>query len=202
MEKLRAIEDYIKEVFERGGTDLHLAPKSPPGIRIGGKMRALGDHLLTSEETNYLIFSLLDEQQRKRLSEDWELDFLLESNVGRLRGNAHYTRNGLELALRLLPSDVPRLEVLGHRKEVVDLCQIRQGLILVAGVAGSGKTTTLASMVRTISKIRSGVIVTIEDPIEYHIGHAAALVKQREIGSSTKTCEVVPQNGARGLLNK
>jgi twitching motility protein PilT len=75
---------------------------------------------------------------------------------------------------------------LGHRQEAIDLCEIRQGLILITGITGGGKTTTQASMVRTISKIRSGIIVTVEEPVEYVIGHAAALVKQREIGISTK----------------
>lgn len=173
-------------VVSQGGSDLHLSPKSPPGIRIGGKLRGIAKDLLSSDDIQEIANNVLNERQLNKLKEDWELDFILDSNVGRFRGNAHYTRNGLEMALRVLPAEVPRLENLGHRQEVVALSEIRQGLILVTGVAGAGKSTTLASLVRTISKIRSGVIITIEEPIEYYIGHAAALVKQREIGTSTK----------------
>ena len=182
----QSLEDYLSAVVNQGGSDLHLSPKSPPGIRIGGKMRGITKELLTSAEIQEIAWSVLNERQRAKLEADWELDFILDSNVGRFRGNAHYTRNGLEIALRVLPSEIPRLENLGHRQEVVALSEIRQGLILVTGVAGAGKSTTLASLVRTISKTRSGVIVTIEEPIEFYIGHAAALVKQREIGTSTK----------------
>ncbi|GHC59628.1 twitching motility protein PilT [Roseibacillus persicicus] len=181
------MEDYLSAVVSKNGTDLHLSPKSPPGYRIGGKLRPIAEGLLSSKEIEEIAWSVLDARQREKLERDWELDFVLDSDQGRFRGNAHYACNGLELAVRVLPQEIPTMEALGHRPEAVNLCQVRQGLILVTGIAGAGKTTTLASMVRTISKIRSGVIVTIEDPVEYIIGHAAALVKQREIGTSTKS---------------
>ncbi len=185
-EKWQTLEDYLSEVLNRGGSDLHFSPKSPAGVRLGGKMRPIGEKLLTSARIEELTMCVLDERQRQLLAETWELDFVLDSDQGRFRGNAHYTRNGLEVAYRVLPTDVPMMDELGHRSEAIDLCKIRQGLILITGITGSGKTTTQASMVRTISKIRSGVIVTVEEPVEYVIGHAAALVKQREIGTSTK----------------
>lgn len=185
-DSIGTLEYYLSEVIARGGSDLHLSPKSPPGVRLGGKMRPIGKDLLNSDLIEELTLGILDSRQREKLTQTWELDFILDSDHGRFRGNAHYTRNGLEVAYRILPTEVPLMEELGHRPEAVNLCQIRQGLILITGITGSGKTTTQASMVRTISKIRSGVIVTVEEPVEYVIGHAAALVKQREIGTSTK----------------
>ena len=193
----KTLEDYLTFVVENKGSDLHLSPQSPPGIRLGGKVRRISEVLLTAEDVEAIAWGVLDQRQRERLERDWELDFLLDSSHCRFRGNAHYTRNGLELSLRVLPTEIPRLEELGHRSEVVDLTTIRQGLVLISGMTGAGKTTTLASMVQTISKIRSGVIITIEEPIEYIIGHSAALVKQREIGTCTKSYQMALRQALR-----
>ena len=120
------------------------------------------------------------------MEEDLELDFSISiKDVGRFRANAHYVRGSIEGAFRYIPTEIPELAQLGHGPAVSDLCSLRQGLILVTGVTGAGKTTTIASMIQKILRERSCVAVTIEDPIEYIYDHGYGLVKQRELGPDT-----------------
>ena len=106
---------------------------------------------------------------------------------GRFRGNAHYSRGAVEATFRHIPNIIPPLDALGLPPIVRELCTLEQGLIIVTGITGSGKTTTLAAMVEEINSTRSGVIISIEDPIEYVFGHKLCRVKQREIGTDTKS---------------
>ncbi|HUF61948.1 MAG TPA: PilT/PilU family type 4a pilus ATPase [Verrucomicrobiales bacterium] len=120
------------------------------------------------------------------MEKEWELDFALQiESVGRFRANAHYNRGNLQAAFRLIADHIASLADLGHRPIVQQLCNLREGLILVTGITGSGKSTTLAAMVEHISRLRSGVIISVEDPIEYIFQHAACIIKQREVGVDT-----------------
>ena len=180
--------DYLGQARTLGASDVHIAVDAPPAARVDGRLQPLEDIDLTPEETKDLITGALTESQRARLEEHLELDFALQvEDVGRFRGNAHYARGNLEAALRFIPKDVPDLTALGHVNVVEELCKKRQGLILVTGVTGSGKSTTIASMIRRISEERSCVIVTIEDPIEFTFEHSYGLVKQRQVGEDTHT---------------
>jgi twitching motility protein PilT len=176
----------LTETVRQGASDLHLTVGVPPCIRLNGEILPLYEQILDGEESRRLVLEVLTQSQRARLEEEWELDFALEvENLGRFRGNAHYSRGQLEAAFRYIPSTIPALESLGHRPTIFELCQRRRGLVLVTGITGSGKSTTLAAMVQEIARQRSGVIVTIEDPIEYHLPSSRSLVKQREIGADT-----------------
>lgn len=182
-----SIVDYLRKTIEMGGSDLHLAVGSPPAIRVRGAIVAVSDEPLSAEQVKDLVRATMSETQRARLEEDWELDYAIEvRDLGRFRGNVFYSKRQMEAVYRHVPSDVPELSSLGHYQVVEDLCSLQRGLVLVTGVTGSGKSTTLASMVRRISEQRAGVIVTIEDPIEFNFQHALSLIRQREIGRDTR----------------
>ncbi|MFL2480395.1 MAG: type IV pilus twitching motility protein PilT [Verrucomicrobiales bacterium] len=180
------IVDYLTETRNRGGSDLHITSGAPPACRKNGVLEALSDQDIDADAAKELVLGVISESQRARLEEDLELDFSISiKDVGRFRANAHYVRGSIEGSFRYIPTEIPSLEQLGHAPSVNDLCSLRQGLILVTGVTGAGKTTTIASMIQKILRERSCVAVTIEDPIEYVFDHGYGLVKQREIGPDT-----------------
>lgn len=180
--------DYLRMVKEQGGSDLHLTVGMPPLMRLDGTLHPLADEPLTASLCRDVVYGLLTERQRAELEKEWELDFALQvTNIGRFRGNAHYNRGTVQATFRLIADEVRAMAELGHRAVVQQLCELREGLILVTGVTGSGKSTTLAAMVEYISRRRSGVIISIEDPIEYVFRHAKSIVKQREIGTDTQS---------------
>lgn len=184
----REITDYLKDTVDRGGSDLHLSSYAPACARVNGTLTAIEDETLSPDDVRELINDTLTESQRAKLEEEWELDYALQvAGVGRFRGNVHIVRGNTEAAFRFIKEEIPELEDLGHYPVVQELCGIRSGLVLVTGVTGSGKSTTLASMVRRISDSRNGVIITLEDPIEYIFHHSSCLIKQREVGSDTKS---------------
>ena len=148
----------------------------------------ISEKVLDAETCRELIYSIFTENQRARFEETWELDFaMMVKGLGRFRANAHYSRGAVEATFRHIPEQVPALDTLGLPPIVKRLCALEQGLILVTGITGSGKTTTLAAMVDEINARRSGVIISVEDPIEYVFTHNMCRVKQREIGTDTKS---------------
>jgi twitching motility protein PilT len=182
------ITEYLRAAVARGGSDLHLSTWAPACVRINGIIHPLEDTLLDPDSVRNLILDTLTEAQRSTLEQDWELDYALQvDGVGRFRGNVHMARGNVEAAFRFITQDIPELETLGHHDIVRDFCTIRSGLILVTGITGSGKSTTLASMVKRISQTRSGVVITLEDPIEFVYQHGSCLIKQREVGGDTKS---------------
>ncbi|MBB5351708.1 twitching motility protein PilT [Haloferula luteola] len=198
MSESKEITDYLRQTVELGGSDLHLSAWAPPAARVSGNMVPLEDFLLTPESVESLIDQSLSEKQRADLDANLELDYALHlENVGRFRGNIHVVRGTHEAAFRFIPEEIPELDHLGHHSTVADLCQLRRGLVLVTGVTGSGKTTTLAAMIKRIAETRSGVIITIEDPIEYQFSHLSCLIKQREIGRDTKGFSIALRQALR-----
>jgi len=198
MSQLRDIDEYLRMAVENGGSDLHISVDAPPAARIHGTLVPLEEFTLTPEATRTLLMSTLTETQRAKLETDWELDYAIEiAGLGRFRSNIHYARNHLEGAFRHIPPEVPELSNLGHSHTVERLCQLRRGLVLVTGITGSGKTTTLAAMVKRIAETRSGVIITIEDPVEFVLPHRSCLIKQRELGKDTKTFSIALRQALR-----
>ena len=180
--------ELLAATIEARGSDLHLSTDVPPMARIHGSLVPLSDGALTADFCRQLVMGAINEEQRARLEEHWELDFALQiAGLGRFRANAHYSRGALEAAFRHIPERIPELEELGHRPAVQQLCELERGLILVTGITGSGKSTTMASMIQHISRQRDGVIITMEDPVEYVFQNARSVVKQREVGSDTKS---------------
>jgi len=188
MEPPFELVDLLTRTVAAGASDLHLCADAPPMVRINGEITALEDRAVTVPGCRELITGILTEAQRARLEEEWELDFALHvEGVGRFRGNAHYSRGALEGAFRHIPHTIPELKELGHRQTIFNLCELRRGLVLITGITGAGKSTTMASMIQHISRRLSGVIVTVEDPVEYVFANALSVIKQREIGSDTKS---------------
>lgn len=184
----REITDYLRDAVARGGSDLHLCAWAPACARVNGSLISLDDETLNPGTVRGLITDTLSEAQRARLDEDLELDYALQvEGVGRFRGNVHIARGNTEAAFRFITEEIPELEALGHPPVIHDFCGLRGGLVLVTGITGSGKSTTLASMVKRISETRSGVIISLEDPIEYIFRHSTSLIKQREIGGDTRS---------------
>jgi twitching motility protein PilT len=182
------VVDLLREAVSAGASDIHLCSDRTPTMRIRGEIFSCSDRVLSRQECREIILGILTDSQRARLERDLELDFGLQvAGTGRFRGNAHFSRGSLEAAFRHIPEGIPDIASLGHRPTVEGLCDRDQGLVLVTGMTGSGKTTTLASMIRRISETRSGVIVTIEDPIEFYFPGGRSIIKQRELGSDTKS---------------
>ena len=182
------IVDLLTQTVERGASDLHMCVGSPPMVRVHGDLAPVSTTVLDAETCRDLIYSIFTENQRARFEETWELDFaVVVEGHGRFRGNAHYSRGAVEATFRHIPATTPVLSDLGLPAIVSQLCSLEQGLIIVTGITGSGKTTTLAAMVDEINSTRSGVIISVEDPIEYIFNHKLCRVKQREIGTDTKS---------------
>lgn len=181
------VGDIFKRVLETGASDLHLVAGMPPLGRVQGNIVPLLGEALPAAECRNMVLGLLTEAQRARFEETWELDFVLEiENLGRFRANAHFSRGNVEASLRVIPQWVASLKDLGHLPGANALAEFGDGLVLVTGTTGSGKSTTLASLINAIASSRSGVIVTIEDPVEFLFHHQLAVIKQREVGSDTK----------------
>lgn len=180
--------DYLQLAVERGASDLHLHVGTPPMARVHGQLQPVTGEAMDEDSTRTLILSVLKETQRAVLESEMELDFALQvEGLGRFRGNAHYIRGNIEATFRHIPESIPDLDSLGHSPTLNKFCKEKQGLILVTGITGSGKTTTLAAMTKLIAATIPGVIVTIEDPIEYVFENTYGIVKQRQVGSDTKT---------------
>lgn len=180
------IVEYLQTMVSIGGSDLHVTVGAPPNARVDGTMRPIAREALDRDQVYELVMAILSDRQRSTLEEKLELDFAINiDQLGRFRGNAHYNRGSVEAAFRFIPEEIPELAALGHEPIVEQLCQLQRGLILVTGITGSGKTTTLASMIKRISETRSGVVISIEDPIEFIFKHNRSIVKQREVGQDT-----------------
>ena len=178
--------DLLTLTRQLGGSDLHLSIGAPPVARIDGILTTLSEEPVEAKRCRELVLAVLTESERSRLEKDWELDFAIQvRDIGRFRGNAHYSRGNLEAAFRYVPAEVPDLTTLGHGPTVEEFTRARQGLVLVTGMAGAGKSTTLAAMTSLILKERRGVVTTVEDPIEFTFAHAGSLIKQRQIGLDT-----------------
>jgi twitching motility protein PilT len=182
-----AIEAYLTYLVEAGGSDLHLSADEPPMIRLHGEMlRVPGTAACSPEESARLLFQLMPPRYKKEFESVSDTDFAYEiPAVARFRCNVFADRKGVCGVFRVIPSKIPSAEELGLPKAVLDLCDLPKGLVLVTGPTGSGKSTTLASLVDRINRSRGDHIITIEDPVEFVHPSRKCLVNQREVGSHT-----------------
>lgn len=182
------IRELFQVAFDRRASDIHLTENEPPIIRIDGELHRTSLAPLTRADTKRLIYSILNDQQKSQFEQQLELDLSLDVHgLGRFRVNIHRQRGSVEAAFRLVPNRIPALDELGLPSIVSELARKPNGLVLVTGPTGVGKTTTLASMVDLINHERPFNIIVIEDPVEYLHANARSIVKQREVYSDTKS---------------
>ncbi|MFW7378099.1 MAG: type IV pilus twitching motility protein PilT [Oligoflexus sp.] len=182
------LPQLFKSLIDQGASDLHLAVGSPPRLRIDGQIVPLNLPPLTPQDSMQLCYSVLTEAQKKIFEQNKEIDLSFSvKNLARFRANIYFESNHVAGAFRLVPFKIYSLEELGVPKVVEKLCHLSRGLVLVTGPTGSGKSTTLASMINHINESRFDHIVTIEDPIEFVHSHKNCIVHQRELGEDTKS---------------
>ncbi len=181
------LPELLKKMTDLGGSDLHITTKSPPQVRVHGHLSPLeGYDPFTADETKRLAYSVLTDQQKHRFEENLELDFSFGlKGMSRFRANLFNQKGAVGAVFRAIPYEILGFDKLGLPSVVKDLCNRPRGLVLVTGPTGSGKSTTLASMVDKINIDRREHILTIEDPIEFLHEHKKCVVNQREVNSDT-----------------
>jgi twitching motility protein PilT len=183
---LRALLD---EMIERGASDLHVTAGERPKLRIDGQIvNSSCEYSLTPRDTLSVAYSILTEAQKKRFETEDELDFSFGiANLSRFRGNVYRQRGCVSMAIRQIPYEIKSFQALGLPPVVETLAEKPRGLVLITGPTGSGKSTTLASMVDKINRNERGHILTVEDPIEFVHKHQNCIVNQREVGADTRS---------------
>ena len=182
------IEELMEELVEQKGSDLHLSAGQQPYGRFNGELRPMREQALSEESCNRMIFSILTNSQRKQLEQTWELDCSYGlRGLARFRINVFSQRGTYAASMRALNSKVPTPQELGLPPVVVDITKRPSGLVLVTGPTGSGKSTTLASLLDHINHSRAEHIITIEDPIEFAYINDKSLIHQRQLNEDTKS---------------
>lgn len=181
--------DILKTAIEKRASDIHLLVGQPPMIRFQGEITPLVDFPeLSAEESKRLIYSILYDDQKQRFEENLELDCSFEVKaLSRFRVNVLMQKNGVEIVLRVVSSKVPEPESIGLTPAICELAELPRGLVLVTGPTGSGKTTTLACLIQMINEKYYRHILTIEDPIEFVYEPNKSIIRQREVGQSTRS---------------
>ncbi len=195
-----SLSDLLRRMVEAGGSDLHITTNSPPRVRIHGELKPLEDvPALGPAETKQLAYSVLTDVQKHRFEENLELDFSFGiKDLARFRGNLFNQRGSTAAVFRMIPYEIKSFEDLGVPAILRKLCQKPRGLILVTGPTGSGKNTTIATMLDLINETHDGHIITIEDPIEFVHHHKRCLVNQREVQFDTQSFS----NALRAVLRE
>lgn len=183
----KEIEELIGIALKEGASDLHITALRQPTIRVSGELIPLiSKNTLTAEDSKGLVMELLTEENKKKFSEEKEIDFAYESTFGvRFRGNAFYQKGSVGCALRVIPKSIRTVEKLNLPDVIKEFAFKEQGFFLVVGPVGQGKSTTLAAMIDLINRERSEHILTIEDPIEYIFESDKSIIDQREIRFDT-----------------
>ncbi|HAO94221.1 MAG: type IV pili twitching motility protein PilT [Deltaproteobacteria bacterium GWC2_56_8] len=181
-----SLQELLRVMVDQGGSDLHIAAGSAPRIRLHGKLSPMNTPAMNGVETKQLCYSILTDIQKHKFEEENELDFSFGiKGLSRFRGNLFVQRGTVAGVFRTIPFKIKSFQELGLPNILDDLCNKPRGLVLVTGPTGSGKSTTLASMIDKINTERAEHIITVEDPIEYLHNSKTALVNQREVGYDT-----------------
>src|SRR3989339_1054754 len=181
------IKSFLKEAVKKDASDVHLVGGELPMLRVEGELVELDSNKLPNKELETAILGLISKAQTEKYQADKELDFGYEFEGNRFRVNLHQQQENIGLAARLIPEEVPTPEELRFEPALLDLGKLLDGLVLITGPTGCGKSTTIASLIEEINKTRKAHIVTIEDPIEFIFKDKKSLIEQREVGSDTKS---------------
>ena len=180
------IKELLKTIVGKEASDLHLCVGLPPMMRLHGALERMGEHLLTLPEIDAMLQSVLPPEKKMTPGEETDLCIEIPS-VARFRVNIYYDRYGTCVAFRLIPACVRTLKDLGLPQTLARIADMKRGLVLVTGTTGSGKSTTLASVIDIINSKKTDHIITIEDPIEFVHSHKSCIVNQREVGRDTQS---------------
>ncbi|GFZ88282.1 twitching motility protein PilT [Paenibacillus marchantiophytorum] len=198
-DSLERMVSLLKQAHESKASDLHLSVGSPPILRVHGSLQQVGSEVLQAVDTRSMAEAILSPDQIERFNQAGELDFSYElEGYSRYRINAYRQRGRVSVAIRTIPAQIPTLEQLQLPTIISSLALKPQGLVLVTGPTGSGKSSTLAAMIDYINRKEKKRIVTLEDPIEFLHTHASSIIDQREVGSDTKSFS----NGLRAALRQ
>ncbi len=182
------IEDLLEQLVRQNGSDLHITSNLQPAGRIDGKLRRFDCPPLTPQEVENLLFPMLSNEQRRKLEQEWELDFSYGvEGLSRFRVNIYRDKGNYAAAFRTITDTVPSFESLGLPETVRKMAEKPRGLVLVTGPTGSGKSTTLAAMIDYINSTKAEHILTIEDPIEFVHKSKQSIIHQRELGMDTRS---------------
>ena len=177
------LDRLLARVLESGGSDLLLVAGVPPTARIDGRLIAIDPHVLDAKAVRGLVTEMLDDALQRRLEIERSVDVCFDrATLGRFRCNAHFQRGSIAAAVRVFPATIPRLGELNLPESLERFAALERGLVLIAGPAGCGKSTTLAALIDTINRTRNVHVVTVEDPVEYRHSHGTSIVEQMEIG--------------------
>ncbi|MBA2173441.1 type IV pilus twitching motility protein PilT [Halobacillus locisalis] len=193
------LDHLLTAAFKLEASDIHVTVGVPPIFRLHGELKQYGKEVLKPKHTEEMAKAILSEELWEQLKDKGELDFSYGiPGVSRFRINAYHQRNCISLAVRIVPTEIPSLEDLRMPEILTKVAQAQQGLVLVTGPTGSGKSTTLAAMIDYMNKQMRRHIITLEDPIEYLHSHQYCIIDQREIGFDTKNFA----NGLRACLRQ
>ncbi|MEW6558338.1 MAG: PilT/PilU family type 4a pilus ATPase [Elusimicrobiota bacterium] len=182
------INDLIKKALEKNASDLHIVSGLPPSMRVAGEIIIMDEDVIKPEKTKELIYPLLTEEQQKVFERDWKISFsTLIEDLAHIRVSVYYHLGQIESAIRLRALEIKKLEELGLPKIVEELTRKPNGLVLVTGATGEGKTTTLYSMIDLINREKRCKIITVEDPVEYLFTHNRSIIIQQEVGRDAKS---------------
>jgi twitching motility protein PilT len=187
--QIHSIDELLKLAVERDASDLHISAGSPPVIRVNGNLERLPETpQMEPDDIRVLIYRILSTEQQKQLETKRQFDFSYSiPGLARFRVNAYFQRASLGAAFRQIPARIKTLEELGMPERLYELGELPRGLVLVTGPTGSGKSTTLASLINEINETRDEHILTIEDPIEFLHSHKRCIVNQRELGADASS---------------
>src|SRR4051795_7283784 len=190
--------DILLEVIDAGASDLHLTVGAPPMVREKGRLRPLDYPQLSSTDTREIVYSILNNDQRKRLENEWQIDLSYSvPGRARFRVNAYFQRASIGAVMRTIPQDIPKFDSLGLPEVLKDFINKPRGFVLVTGPTGSGKSTTLASMIDMINEQRHEHIMPVEDPIEFLHRHKNCVVNQRELGADAQSFALALKSALR-----
>ena len=183
---MKTLNEMLTIMVEKNASDMHLTVGSPIRMRVNGKLEYEESESLTPTEISNYLKEYLNDSRINQLNSGKDIDFSIGiSGTSRFRVNIFKQRSNLVATFRRLPNNIPKIDSLGLPEEVINLTNLKKGLILITGGTGSGKSTTFASMIEKISHDKKSHIITIEDPIEYLYSHKSSIVNQREVGSDT-----------------
>lgn len=195
---IRYMHDLLRNMVQKGGSDLFITAGAAPSLKVNGEMDALSNQVLSPQHTQVLVRSLMNDKQSAEFDATQECNFAISlPGVSRFRVNAFTQRGSVGVVLRRIQSEIPELKDLNLPVVLEEISMTKRGLVIFVGATGSGKSTSLAAMVGHRNRNSKGHIITIEDPIEFVHNHAGCIVTQREVGVDTDSYEIALKNTLR-----